>query len=418
MKLINKTLIYYFVIGFPLLVAAGVGSYHIIKNELRDGTDELLVSEQKRAMQAIRLFVIPRNINLTYDSLSTIKITKYKLLSDNYSDTSIYDSATKEYINYRVYTSGYTYHNTHYIITVAKTNFEENELLEGLFSAIGVLLICLLISLALANWIIVRTLWNPFYTTLSKLDDYDVKQRDNYIFTPQKIVEFNKLNSALNAMTQKIQTDYSHQKEFTENAAHEMQTPLAVIKTKVNLLMQSNTLTNLEMHDLQAIEQTTHKLTLLNKALLLLSKIENNQYPSIEAVSINALVHKALVTYADHIEAKKITIELNCINDFNVLINPTLADVLLNNLLQNAIRHNTQHGKLIITINNKTLLVANEGEPLTIETKNLFKRFVKSNSSKESLGLGLSIVKSISANYLINVEYNYSNQLHTFTLIF
>ncbi len=418
MKLINRTLIYYFLIGFPLLVVAGVFSYYIIRNELRDSTDELLVKEQQRAIQVIQQCATPHNINLTYDSLSTITISNQRPLTNTYIDTSIYNASTQEYSNYRIYTSGYSYHNTYYIIRVAKTNFEEEELLEGLFSAIGVLLLCLLMSFAIGNWLIVRTVWNPFYTTLARLNDYDVKQHNNYLFTPQTIIEFDTLNNALNKMIQKIHTDYSHQKEFTENAAHEMQTPLAVIKAKVNLLMQSSAITEVEMQQLQTIEYTIHKLTMLNKALLLLSKIENNQYHSIETIAVSSLINKALETYADHLQAKNIIPIVNCVTDFSIHINPTLADILLNNLLQNAIRHNAIQGKLIITMHHKTLVIANEGEALTLDAKNLFKRFVKNDASKDSLGLGLAIVKSITNNYLIEVEYSYINQLHTFTLKF
>ena len=217
-------------------------------------------------------------------------------------------------------------------------------------------------------------------------------------------------------MTDKIHIDYLQQKEFTENASHEMQTPLAVIKANLTQLMQSTTLSESDMNNLQTIENTTKKMASLNKALILLSKIENNQFKENELISVNKIINKVINNFADLIEVKNIKLNLNLKDDLQLTINPTLAEILLSNLVQNAIRHNVNGGIINIDLMQNKLIISNSGEALTINSNGLFTRFKKNDASKDSLGLGLAIVKSICNIYQLNIDYSYSNQLHTFTL--
>ena len=217
-------------------------------------------------------------------------------------------------------------------------------------------------------------------------------------------------------MTDKIHIDYLQQKEFTENASHEMQTPLAVIKANLTQLMQSTTLSESDMNNLQTIENTTKKMASLNKALILLSKIENNQFKENELIPINKIINKVVNNFADLIEVKNIKLKLNLKDELQITINPTLAEILLSNLVQNAIRHNVNGGIINIDLMQNKLIISNSGEALTINSNELFTRFKKNDASKDSLGLGLAIVKSICNIYQLNIVYSYSNQLHTFTL--
>jgi signal transduction histidine kinase len=182
--------------------------------------------------------------------------------------------------------------------------------------------------------------------------------------------------------------------------------------------MQSPNLKEEEMGQLQAIDNTTKKLASLNKALLLLAKIENNQFKENSIVSIKDTTIKVIGHFEDLITAKNISIENKITTDLEVNINPTLADILITNLIQNAIRHNINGGKIIAEIQDNSLVISNTGEPLKINSNELFTRFKKNDASKESLGLGLSIVKSITELYNYSITYIYKNSRHTFTLNF
>ncbi|MBK9800057.1 MAG: HAMP domain-containing histidine kinase [Bacteroidetes bacterium] len=175
-------------------------------------------------------------------------------------------------------------------------------------------------------------------------------------------------------MMDKIYSDYQEQKEFTENASHEMQTPLAVIKANLSLLMQSDNLKEDEMNRLQIIENTIKKLASLNKALILLSKIENNQFKESESISIKQFTSKIADNYIDLFQSKNIGLELNLSEDVIVKMNATLAEILLTNLIQNAIRHNIENGKIIIELKQNQLTISNSGESLTIPKEHLFIR--------------------------------------------
>jgi signal transduction histidine kinase len=218
-------------------------------------------------------------------------------------------------------------------------------------------------------------------------------------------------------MTDKIQLDFKQQKEFIENASHEMQTPLAVIKANVSLLTQSQNMKEEEMDQLQVIDNTTKRLAALNKALILLSKIENNQFEKLETIKLNEIVQKALDNFSEQIQVKRLELELDFQNELSVCMNDVLADILISNLLQNAIRYTKPGGRIKIDVLGNIFSISNSGEQLPFDSNDLFMRFKKSTNSKDSLGLGLSIVKSIVSYYNYSVSYAYYDHTHMFKLI-
>ncbi len=416
MKLISKTLLNFLLISLPLLIIAGFFSYYLIKSELRDGTEEELSKEKVYAEKLIQTFRNPQTVYLTLDSLSSIQLFKGISFKSSYTDTLIFDITENENVGYRKLKSYYSFNGNEYQIILLNTTMQEDELLEGIFSAFTIISLFLMIAFFIVNWLVSKALWKPFYNTLSKLNTYDIKNHEQQQFLKTNTLEFQQLNTALTKMTDKIHIDYLQQKEFTENASHEMQTPLAVIKANLTQLMQSTTLSESDMNNLQTIENTTKKMASLNKALILLSKIENNQFKENELISVNKIINKVINNFADLIEVKNIKLNLNLKDDLQLTINPTLAEILLSNLVQNAIRHNVNGGIINIDLMQNKLIISNSGEALTINSNGLFTRFKKNDASKDSLGLGLAIVKSICNIYQLNIDYSYSNQLHTFTL--
>lgn len=420
MKLITKTLIYYLLVSLPLLVLAGVFSYYVINDELKDGMDDGLLKEAENAQQFLKNVEINQPFFLSSDSLSFITLTKKHKTKTKFFDENILDKNDddNEYVNYRGIKYYTTYNNQNYLITILKPTIEQEELMEGLFSSFEIIIAFLVLAFFIVNWLVSKTLWKPFYTTLYKLNSYDIKQHHTYQFDISSTKEFSQLNLALTAMTNKLNSDFLQQKEFTENASHEMQTPLAVVKANLSLLMQSQNIKEEEMNQLEAIDNTVKKLASLNKALILLSKIENHQFNQNISVSINDKLKSIIKHYEDLWQSKNIAVETEFDNEIIIACNPTLADVLLTNLLQNAIRHNHIDGSIYISIKGNTLIISNTGEKLSVAEDELFVRFKKNDASKESLGLGLSIVKSIALIYHINVKYQYISDKHTFTLIF
>ena len=196
----------------------------------------------------------------------------------------------------------------YYLIKGLKNTLDKDDLQETLFMSFGLIILFLVGAFFIVNWVVSKALWKPFYNTLTKLNQYDVKYDGNKRFETINTLEFNQLNDALNKMTDKLQAEFIQQKEFTENASHEMQTPLAIIKTNVSLLMQSKSINELEINQLQVIENSVKKLSSLNKTLLLLTKIDNNQFQQNTKVNLKLVVAKILEQYADFIEVKKLQV--------------------------------------------------------------------------------------------------------------
>lgn len=290
--------------------------------------------------------------------------------------------------------------------------------MEGIFSSFSLVIGLLIFTFLVVNLWLSNKLWKPFFKTLSILRNYEIKKHENLEFDRINTTEFNKLNHVLSEMTSKIRSDFLQQKEFSENASHEMQTPLAIIKANLSLLMQSANLQEEEMSYLQAIEGTLKRLSALNKSLLLLTKIENNQFQNNQIIDLNEAISQVLDFYHDGIQNKNIQLNTTLESNQKLEINPILIQVLLSNLIQNAIRHNQKGGKIIVTSKGNRLTVANSGEPLSILKEDLFIRFKKNNNSNDSLGLGLSIVKSIVTFYNYSIDYRYVDHLHTFTVHF
>lgn len=418
MKLINKTLLYYLLIAAPLLIIAGVVSFLLIKKEVRDGTDEALWKEKINIESIIKLNPPLQPAYFSIDSLSFSKEVNERTTGFNYSDSSIYDKIEEEFLNYRVLRNYLTINTKNYLILVAKPTVEEDDLMESLLSSFGLIAGFLALAFILVNWLLSKVLWKPFYDTLDTLKQFDLSSYSPSGFGLSNTKEFKQLNDVLNKMTTKIHSDFIHQKEFTENAAHEMQTPLAVIKANTGLLMQSPRLKAEEMNQLQTIDNSVKKLTALNKALILLAKIENHQFAENSTVSIKNTVTKVLENFEEIIRAKEINVGLKMEQDCLLEMNPTLADILVTNLIQNAIRHNKPEGQIYVELKNNTLSVCNPGNPLTISNEDLFVRFKKNDASKDSLGLGLSIVKSIADVYGFTLSYSYYNRLHEFLVNF
>jgi len=229
------------------------------------------------------------------------------------------------------------------------------------------------------------------------------------------------LNKAIKNLFDRSHQIYIQQKEFTENASHEMQTPLAIFQSKLELLMQTMPLTEEQAVLIHSLENTNQRLVRLNKSLLLLSKIENNQYPATEEVSIITIAEKIVDQFRAHADLKKITIAEKYTGNTIVKANTTLIEILISNLLSNAIRYNIPQGKIHIEIEKKSMLIQNTGLPITLHTEKIFDRFHKENypgGNMDSIGLGLAIVRKICEMYQFDVSYNFFNNLHCFTVNF
>jgi signal transduction histidine kinase len=227
--------------------------------------------------------------------------------------------------------------------------------------------------------------------------------------------EFNELNETLNLMSQKIYRDFLSMKEFTENAAHEMQTPIAVIQSKLEILLQEENLRHDQVRSVMEATESLSRLSKLNQGLLFLARIENNQYRADALVSFAEISRKYLSLFGEQIREKQLTVSADFTTDFCVRIHSLLADSLVSNLIGNAIKYNVAGGSIYINSGNLAYTISNTGNGSALPKNKIFSRF-SGNGDAVSTGLGLAIVKQIAEANKLEISYRENNSVHFFSI--
>lgn len=307
-------------------------------------------------------------------------------------------------------------HGNPYKLTIRASMVEEDELLEDLMTALIALYIMLVVSIALLNHFILRKVWKSFYVMLDRLKGFKLGSGVKFEAPTSPVSEFKVLGQELEKVLQQNETVYSSQKQFIENASHELQTPLAISLNKLELLVENNNLNEEQLIEISKINDTLNRLVRLNKSLLMLSKIENRQFEEEENIDFNALINELTEEFRDFADYKEVTVNAINVAQLNFTMNKGLAVTLVNNLLKNAITHTKAGGSLEIITDKNRLTFLNTGET-PLDKNKIFDRFFRSTLNEQSTGLGLAIVQSIASNYNLKIEYEY-NQKHIFRIIF
>ncbi|WP_333599337.1 PorY family sensor histidine kinase [Flavobacterium sp.] len=420
MRLLTKTSLYYLVLSIPMLLLSGFVCYYVITQEVKDSNNELLLNRKIQIVQYLKnndTVALHFIVNSGEAQIKRVSKFNSQLAGKTiFSDTLILDKAENEMAPNRIITTVVPIGKENYQIKIWRSTLEFDELIEGILSLLAIILLFLFIISILINFWVSKTLWKPFNTTVTSLETFSASTNKLPSFEKTSIKEFAALNNSLNTMMEKMIADYNSQKRFTENASHEIQTPLAVIKSKIDLLMQSDNLKAYEMKLIAGIDDACFKLTRLNQSLLLLTKIENRQFKIAEKVSIVGIIDHSLLLFDEQIKASKLTVSKNIEEDFSIDINPDLCLILINNLVQNAIRHNIEGGSIVFFIENHSVTISNTGKEESLDTTTLFERFQKKSTCHLSIGLGLSIAKEIAEVSGLTLDYKYVSDRHHFKL--
>ena len=418
MKLLARTNRYY--IFFSIITYAIVaGSFYIVVEYLiYKEVDERLEVERRDFEHFLETHGYwDESCYFVEDKISLDAVGSDLSTAPSFHDTLMINRYSNELVPFREYRFINKMNNQSFRVSIRKSLIESNELLQ--FITI-VMLVALSVGLLLLYWFQVRiskTIWQPFYDTLSKAKSFDVNEGQGLTLPTEDIHEFTELNSSLTKMTTKIADDYRNLREFTENASHEIQTPLALINSRVEELIQAKDLHDQSMQWIQDIHESTMRLSRLNQALLLLAKIENRQFHDKETVNVSSIINTKLSEMEEIFSHKGISVEHRTDQPFVISIHPALADVLVSNLLNNAVKHNLHsNGKLIIESKADSLVIANTGPGLTVPPHELFERFRKQNPASGSLGLGLAIVKKICSVYHLDIVYEMKGDQHSITI--
>lgn len=418
MKLLTRISLNYFLLTALILLLGGFSAYMFVKQEVDEKIDFRLFDDK----ELIEKISTPAELNeyrpTFADYLEIIPIANPALFQESLIDTLIETPFRSRAIPYRQISFLHKAGGMSYKIVLRKTMVESHDLTDGLYRALLVAGIGLLLVLMITNYLVSKKVWSPFYKSIDTISKYDITRDQAPQLPHVNITEFNELNMAVNQMSDKIQRDYVSLKEFSENASHEMQTPVSVIRSKAELLMQWDGLSNDQLKEIHAIDCASTKLSRLNQALLLLAKIENRQFKHEEEIDLKRMFERHLAEVCELAEMKSLTLEHEIDPAMPIRMNSVLADTLIRNLLSNAIKYCPKDGIIRIRMKDSNLRIANTGEPLVNNPNKLFERFKKDEQASNSLGLGLAIVKKICEYYGFEVRYGYFDGYHNFSVQF
>lgn len=421
MKLIYRIIIRLSVALSLVLTLWATFFYFAIIDEINDETDDALedYSEQiiVRFLAGEELPSKSSNSNNQY-YLSEIT-TEYAQSKPhiNYIDSMIYIPQKRETEPARILTTIYKDENEkYYELTVFTPTIEKKDLKEAILFWIVFLYAGLLIVIILVNIWVFRRSNRPLHKLLSWMDEYKVGGKNKPLQNDTDITEFRKLNEAAVRNMERAEEVFEEQKQFIGNASHEMQTPLAVCRNRLEILMEDEALTENQLEELAKTLHTLEYITKLNRTLLLLSKIENRQFTDTQHIELNNLINKFIQDYKEVYLHMNIQMQVKETGIFKMQINETLAGILINNLIKNACVHNTANGQLTVEISPNEIVFKNTGQDFSLNPKFIFERFYQGNKKDGSTGLGLALVKSICDMQDLHIGYRFENGLHCFVI--
>ena len=420
MKLLNQSLLYLFVPLFLLISAWAVVFYFSMLDEVYDSIDDGLdnsklliilkaredssVLERREFAEgnyAIREIPRPAALNVT----------------DDYRDTLMYMLNEEDLEPVRMLTTAFEQDDRYYELKVINSMVEEDDQIENLSWSVLVLYSLLLVSIALINNLALKQLWQPFYSYLGQLKAFRLDREEPPTEMQTRTQEFLELKRSADSLIGHSREVYRNQKRFNENASHELQTPLAVIHNKLELVLEGGRLTEEDAAGISQVLDTTARLIRLNQSLLLLSKIENKQFFDNESVSLNRVARRVCDELEDLLSHRNIDLDYVGGAEIVVSMDAHLAYILVANLIRNALFHNYPGGRIRLTFASDSLTVQNTSRGGELAVDKVFARFYRASHSPQSSGLGLAIVRAIADLYGYRVNYRYTGE-HVFAIRF
>ena len=409
--LLQKTSKAFILISGLLILVSTPVLYFFISKLMEQEVEEELYSRSYRLEHYVsenhQLLELPPVFEVV-----TTKELKYEVLKD----TLIYDPSQDEMELFRELSTFKNIEGEKYRITVRSMVVETQDI-------IMVTLTYFLVSLSLVfliqfyfSWAWNRKIWKPFFHNLKEMKAFSLESENSLSLTDSEIKEFSELKDEIGALTSKVITDYQNLKQFTENISHELQTALAIMQAKLENFLNGTSITNDQFSQLSSLQRDIHRLAKLNKKLVLLATLEQRQNRDFEDVHFNSLVKDSADNFS---EISLIPIKIVEKDDLMVRGDQELLQVLIDNFINNAIRHNEQSAEIEIEITANTFIVKNRGAHQLDDGDQLFNRFYKRNQrSNVGSGLGLAIVKKICEVFSYSLHYSYEEDMHQFKIHF
>ena len=416
MKLLAKTNRIYLAFSLAIYLFAGLAFYQVIKILIYDEVESRLQVEKKDFEDYIQHHDKWASTYFFENKIDVDPIRTRIIPPETFTDTLMRNRFDGELTPFRQLSFYVSIKGVTHKVVIRKSLIQSYRLIEVITATMATCLVLLLLGTFWFQGKLSGRIWLPFYETLSRIKRFNLTSGVPLQLDKPEIDEFKELNEVFRKMGEKMQQDYRSLKEFTENASHEMQTPLALINAKVEQLIQTEKLTETQTHWIEDIYQAARRMARLNQGLLLLAKIENHQFTDNQSIDLGNLLAEKLRDMEEVLLFKQISVRSEIQVPFMVELSPALADSLVTNLVNNAIKHNHSGGQVELHVTADELGLSNTGGKLISTPERLFERFKKESTGSESVGLGLAIIKQICDSYGLQIKYTEDNGLHRFCL--
>lgn len=421
MKLLHRITFHISIALLIFFVAWGTLFYYIIVDEINDETDDSLEHYSEYIIaRALRGEKLPENENGTNNSYHIRKVTAEYAASVpavEFSDEMIYMESKQETEPARIYKTVFKNKEGEYSeLTVIFPTFEKDDLKKTILFWILLLYFIQLVIIVAVNAFIQHHSLKPLYIMLEWIDNLKLAKHFPPLNIRSEITEFHKLSDALLRSARRNSEMYEQQSLFIGHASHELQTPIAIAQNRLEILADDPGLSETQLSQILKTRQSLENLSKLNKTLLLLTKIENRQFPNNRKINVNTLAASLLEDFHEAYGRFHISCVLEEKTEMNIHIDESLAVVLFSNIIKNAFVHNRSDGIVRICISGRRICFSNTSSKKSLNPDYIFQRFYRETEHEGSTGLGLSLVDSICKLYSIEISYTYKNETHNFEL--
>lgn len=420
MKLFNRSLQFISISILLILGIWGLVFYASLLDEIYDSLDDGLENYKMLIIQKAQedSTVLSKN-TFNESNYSIQEITREDAFQtpDKYHDTLIFTENEQDLEPFRVLTTSFELHGKYYRLLVISSMVEEDDLIEDMWQLLIWLFLSLLVCILLVNNLVLRKLWKPFYHALGYLKNFRLENPVRFSPVRTRTKEFNDLQNAVESLTNRTLQTYQQQKQFTENASHELQTPIAIAINKLELLLEKDSFQEEDYTQISKVLESLEGIKRLNQSLLLLTRIENGQYLNNCPTAMLDITQKCIRDFEDLWQYKNLKVELQSNGNPVLNMDPALAQILVSNLLKNAILHTLPGGQISISVEPDKISIRNPGSKQALDAEKIFSRFYKASAQKSGTGLGLAIVKAISHLYRFTVQYHFDG-MHVFEVHF
>lgn len=409
----------------PLSLTIGIWgwlSYRTMSKKIHADTDLILKSYSSDIiMRLLSGKELPERFNGAYNTYYIQSLTPEEAAESpavEYGEAEAFLKSQEDFASSRIRSQIFQDNEGNFRkITVSLPTFEQDMLIEHVFWWTMLLFIVLLASVLAIGLVLLNYNMKPLYRLLDWIDRYEPGMQGSKVPSDTDIVEFRKLASAIEHAVTRFETQYEERKIFIGNASHELQTPLAVCSNRIEMMLEHPDMTEALAEEMIKVHRSLTGLIRLNKTLLLLSKIENGQFPQTADVDMNALAKESIELHQEIYDHKNISAEIDGEDRFVHRIDEQMASVLIGNLVKNAFLYTPSGGTINVTMWKTGFSISNTGNA-PLDKDKVFRRFYQPSGRKEgATGLGLALAYSVCMNNGMDITYDFINDRHIFSII-